>query len=56
MRQDTVVVPAFRGPTLVGTALSREDDGALTHKLVVDTTSIEVVEVVYRLCVEATVP
>ncbi|MBL8002209.1 MAG: hypothetical protein JNL05_09635 [Flavobacteriales bacterium] len=56
MRQDTVVVPAFRGPTLVGTALSREADGALTHRLVVDTTSIEVVEVVYRMCAGDTVP
>jgi hypothetical protein len=48
MQQETVIVPTFRGPTVVGTALSREADGALMHKLVVDTTTIEEVEVVYR--------
>lgn len=56
MREETVIVPAFRGPTLVGTALSREADGALTHKLVVDTTAIEVVEVIYRMSSGDAVP
>jgi len=56
MPQETVIVPAFRGPTLVGTALSREPDGAFTHRLVVDTTSIEEMELVYRFRAAETVP
>jgi hypothetical protein len=43
------LIPTFRGSTIVGTALSKECAGDLTHLIVCDTTHPEEVVVVFAL-------
>jgi hypothetical protein len=43
------LVPEFRGLTIVGTALSKDLTGDMTHRIVSDTTLPEAVEVVFEL-------
>ena len=43
------IIPVFRAVTIVGTALSRDNDGDMSHITVTDTTLDELVIVMYEV-------
>ena len=49
MTTSPFLIPEFRGLTIVGTALSKDSTGDMTHCIVSDTTFPETVEVVFEL-------
>ncbi len=49
MTTSPYLVPEFRGLTIVGTALTKDLSGDMTHRIVTDTTFPEVVVVVFEL-------
>lgn len=49
MRSSSGPLPAYQGLTLVVTAFMPDAEGALSHVVVMDTTTIEVVEIRYTV-------
>jgi hypothetical protein len=45
----TPIIPVYRGLTVAGNVLDRDEYGEVYHTLVVDTTLPDAVEVVYRV-------
>lgn len=49
MTSTPCLIPTFRGLTIVGTALTKEGTGDMTHRIVSDTTCPDEVIVVFEL-------
>ncbi|HRO98949.1 MAG TPA: hypothetical protein PLN54_05890 [Flavobacteriales bacterium] len=49
MTSSTPIIPVYRGLTLVGTVLGRDEHGEVYHTYVADTTLPDMVEVVYEV-------
>lgn len=47
MTSSTPIIPVYRGMTLAGSVLERDEHGKVVHAVVVDTTLPAPVEVVY---------
>lgn len=49
MTSSTAIIPVYRGLTVAGNVLDRDEFGQVYHTCVVDTTLPEEVEVVYEM-------
>lgn len=49
MTSSTLIIPSYRALTIAGNVLEKDEQGEAVHACVVDTTLIELVEVVYEL-------
>jgi hypothetical protein len=49
LTSSTAIIPIYRGLTIAGNVLDKDERGDVHHTLVVDTTLLDVVEVVYLI-------